>query len=114
MAALLAAITAFLGEFNQDEHNFGAPKLLPQLRAIPTETLPTSQLQTFYASVEFEQLIIGRAFFLEIASFAKLARYQEGWGWVYDADHPAGRPDTEYWQLNWLVFGDRNGDALFT
>lgn len=111
--AILDAITRFLEVFNQEEKNFGALHLLDSEQVVPDKLLPVGQLQTFYAQVEFDELIVGSTFFLEIAALADLPRYQEGWRWVYDAD-PAGREDTEHWQPSWLVFGDKDGDALFT
>ena len=111
--ALLDAITRFVDEFNQEEENLGTLTLLPDEQLVPEKLLAIGQLRTFYARVVFEELIIGRGFVLDWAPLAQLPRYQEGWGIIYDTD-PAGTPDTQYWNADWLVFGDKNGDAIFT
>jgi hypothetical protein len=111
--ALLDAVTRFIEVFNSIEKNFGKLILLPEERAVPEALLPPGELRTFYARVDFEELITGTELFFQIATMAELPRYQEGWRWVYDTD-PAGIEDTEHWNMNWLVFGDRNGEALFT
>lgn len=110
--ALHDAIQRFVNEFNQEERNFGKLTVRSEKKDVQEELLPEGELKTFYTIVDFDKLTVGNTFFLDVAALADLPRYQEGWRWDYDTD-PTGKEDTEDWNPMWLVFGDRNGDALF-
>lgn len=111
--ALMQAITLFAQEFNNGEDNFGTITILPEERTTQFEPALRGQLRTFYASVDFDELIIGNTFFLEIATADKLPRYQEGWLYVF-TNGQKEYEDTQNWRESWVVFGDRNGDAIFS
>jgi len=69
-------------------------------------------LEEFYQVLEFEGFIsVVGLFSLDIIGLRELAGAQEGWGLVMRDGEL--RPDTVNWNENWVVFGDRNGDALF-
>jgi len=49
---------------------------------------------------------------MEFFSLGRLSESQKGWRWISNSDKNLVE-DNENWNENWLVFGDRNGDALF-
>jgi len=71
------------------------------------------ELKEFYSLSKFNELIIGGAFFLEICSLEELSEAQIGWRFNINPKNGNITEDTKYWNKNWVVFGDRNGDAIF-
>jgi hypothetical protein len=107
--ALFDAVARFAEEFNNEEKNFGTIVIRSEERAVLDYFLIDSELREFYAKAEFDELIIGNNFFLEIAALNQIARFQEGWEGM---DHIKLVSDKD--DKSWIVFGDRNGDAIFS
>ena len=110
---LMQALTLFAQEFNNGEDNFGTITIMPEEQATQFEPALSGQLGIFYAMADFDELIIGNTFFFEIATADELPRYQEGWRYVF-ANGQKDYEDTQNWQADWVVFGDRNGGAIFS
>lgn len=71
------------------------------------------ELKEFYSLLNFEELTIGGEQFLEIFPLGKLQEAQNGWMYVTDSKTGGISEDTVNWNKDWIVFGDRNGDAIF-
>lgn len=70
------------------------------------------QIKKFYSLIDFKKLVISGALFLKIFSSDDLSRAQNGWRWIIDSSGQTVE-DTANWNENWIVFGDRNGDAIY-
>ena len=94
-----------LGEvsFNKNETNGNQPE----------DINLSGQIKEFYSLTDFEKLVISGALFLKIFSLDDLLRAQNGWRWIIDQSGQTAE-DTANWNENWIVFGDRNGDAIYT
>ena len=108
----LATLARFAHAFGREGKDFGTLNVLSSPHPVPAELQLTGQLREFYAHAGFDKLTIGGAFHLMVATLAGLPEAQVGWRWVQDRRSGKVTEDPT-WNKDWLVFCDRNGDALF-
>ncbi|TXI13128.1 MAG: hypothetical protein E6Q66_10530 [Pedobacter sp.] len=72
-----------------------------------------TELKEFYSLSNFDELIIGGELFMEIFPIEKLSKAQDGWRFITNPRDKSISEDTDHWNKDWIVFGDRNGDAIF-
>lgn len=93
-----------LGEVSFDENGTN--------RNQPEEINLNGQINEFYSFVDFEKLVISGALILKIFSLDDLSGAQNGWRWIVDQSGQTVEA-TANWNKDWVVFGDRNGDAIY-
>ncbi len=72
-----------------------------------------NQLESFYSLTVFEDVLtIGGEFFLDIQPEIKIKRAQEGWYFILDKEGELQCDDLK-WDKNWIVFANRNDDAVY-
>ncbi|SUB88705.1 Uncharacterised protein [Porphyromonas macacae] len=77
------------------------------------EPVTTNQLDAFYQLTSFEHVLtIGGEFFLNIQPEIKLKEAQEGWYFILDKEGEMAKDDLK-WNENWVVFANRNDDAIY-
>ncbi len=72
-----------------------------------------NELNEFYSLSSFDELMIGGELFMEIFPLEKLSKAQDGWRFITNPMDKSISEDTDHWDKDWIVFGDRNGDAIF-
>lgn len=72
-----------------------------------------SQFEAFYQLTSFEHVLtIGGEFFLNIQPEKKLEEAQNGWYFILDKEGNIVNDDLK-WNKNWVVFANRNDDAIY-
>ncbi|WP_298481352.1 hypothetical protein [uncultured Maribacter sp.] len=70
-------------------------------------------LSLFYEYLKFDKhFTIGGEFFMNIQPSSNIKKSQNGWYFITDSNGKTLNDDTN-WDKNWIVFGDRNGDAIY-
>lgn len=109
--ALIEAITRFASTVGRNGKDTTDVQVVPTPIPPPDDLSLTGELAVFYARLGFEKLTIGGEFFLKIVASSRLKNAQTGWRWISKAPSQELLENPK-WDKNWVVFGDRNGDAL--
>lgn len=110
--ALENTLAQFADTFGRDGVDSGEIRIEQHTLAVSEPTLE-GDLKTFYSLVSFDKLVVGGELFLELFPAEKLRKAQDGWFYITNPKDGKVSEDTTHWNKNWIVIGDRNGDAIF-
>ena len=109
--ALVEAIARFASTVGRDGKDTTDAQVVPVPLPPPADLPLTGELATFYAELGFDKLVVGGEFFFKLIASARLKSAQVGWRWTSNSlTHDL--LENPKWNESWVVFGDRNGDAL--
>jgi hypothetical protein len=105
------ALKKFADVFNDFEGNFGVIQFRAPVQLM--EPLPLgSALREYYSRLLLDNNpSIGKKMHLILFTLDKLVGAQSGWRW--GVDRTGKQVEDANWKSSWIVFADRNGDAVF-
>jgi hypothetical protein len=110
MSDLSQAIETFASAVARFEKKFGTIALRSAASVDPPFPLGDA-LTAFYSRLELrDKPEIGGKMHIKLFPLEQLASAQEGWRWISSRD--GSRSEDASWPASWVVFADRNGDAI--
>lgn len=110
MSDLVQAVETFASAVARFEKKFGTIALRSSV-AIDLPFQLGDALSEFYSRLGLrDKPAIGGSLHIMLFPLEQLASAQEGWRWISSRD--GSRSEDMNWPANWVVFADRNGDAI--
>lgn len=111
MAEFKEILKKFCDSFGRAGDDTGDMKFVENTHGTYPSSLPTCQaLATFYQHLKLSHAGIGGSLMMDLYDIDQLEKSQIGWRWIRSKN--GANEVNPAWSPNFVVIGDRNGDAL--